>query len=50
MLLAFQILLFVFLVIFFFGAIGEKDKDRALNYACILIASVITQAFLFWLG
>lgn len=46
----FQGILFLFILVFFIASIGEKEKDRAQNYAAILIASVITQAFLFWMG
>jgi hypothetical protein len=41
MLLAFQVLLFVFILLFGIGAMGDADKHNRLNFSCITMASIL---------
>ncbi|ARK30786.1 hypothetical protein [Halalkalibacter krulwichiae] len=50
MLLTFQVLLFIFMILFGLGAIGETDKDRRINFTAITIASIGAMCFGFWVG
>jgi hypothetical protein len=48
MILAFQILLFVFVLLFGLGSIGGMDKDMRLHCTCLTIASIGAICFSLW--
>ncbi|MCK0470872.1 hypothetical protein [Halalkalibacter sp. APA_J-10(15)] len=48
MLFAFQILLFVLIVLFAMGAIGEEAKEDRGNSVAIVVASILALGFSFW--
>lgn len=49
-LLAFQILLIVFMILFGMGSIGARDREHRLQCVSVTIASILGMCFTFWIG
>jgi uncharacterized membrane protein len=49
MMLAFQILIFIIIILFGMGALSERDKELNLRYTCVTIASLIAMCVTFWI-
>ncbi|MDX5476483.1 MAG: hypothetical protein LPK00_13190 [Bacillaceae bacterium] len=50
MILAFQILLFIVILLFSMAAISEQRKEANLHYSCIAISGILAVCFTLWLG
>jgi hypothetical protein len=50
MLLAFQILLFVLIVLFSLGLMSHDTKENKQTYAAVVISSVIAMVVCFYIG
>jgi hypothetical protein len=50
MLLAFKILLYVFVVLFGLASIGDNEAGNRLNHTCITIASILALCVTFFVN
>lgn len=50
MLVTFNIILFIFILLFGLSSLGEKDENKAFNYALVLVFCIGIQALLFLVG
>jgi hypothetical protein len=50
MMIAFQVILFILIVLFSLGLLGIDTKENKQCYASVVIASVIAQVVCFYIG